>query len=731
MDQLKTQIVTMMGLRSAMNPTSTSSSDGIMTAIYAIFILSIIESLFKYMPFVVAFVMKHGERLVKQRVNTLNMPIISNAINEIHSIILVRNYGTAANTAAQSVHTPGIRSQSETLTDNDLVDALIDYITSLDNCKHLRFTSRFLINNLEDIQITPEIRARVEDYQVESDGIVSSLKLKLYSDVFRVSQLRDFVDKVYKNFLFEKKNKFGTQRFFFNEIPHHVDRNFDGTLRIGNSPKRLLFNMTAFYTFKSLDNIFGEHLKEIKERVDLFINHPEWYKERGIPYTLGIMLYGRPGCGKTSVIKAIAKDSNRHIINISLRENTTQRQLMNLFFDEVILVTNEDGQQSTVIIPIDQRIYVIEDIDCLTSVVYDRGASNNEQTVDDVKIKLLTEDQKADLNAYYDKLLEELEAKIASVATPTSNQPTSSNPPPKNTEATNEQLMKLMNPVDFNNVSFNELWENANHDNLNNVLDGMNDDLQYINNGGRNDFMNLADAYKDTSSGNLMTVTSADSNLSDLNFIELQRNIHIFDVSKMSVITSLIDGDLSLVARLKNWVATNPIEYSLQWLLHCKTNMNAISPIIGSIVNDIIVSNEARLPKIAKTDDSKVNEERGVKLAQEDQKKELINLAFLLNLLDGVLETPGRILIITSNYPDKLDKALVRPGRIDVRIKFDYATTTMIKDMMKHFYELSDNEVAKINIPVELDMKYSPASIIEAFCNNYNDVQASIKSLIN
>jgi chaperone BCS1 len=159
--------------------------------------------------------------------------------------------------------------------------------------------------------------------------------------------------------------------------------------------------------------------------------------------------------------------------------------------------------------------------------------------------------------------------------------------------------------------------------------------------------------------------------------------------------------------------------------------MNAISPTIGSIINGILVSNDNRLPKSNKAveDKDKTMDDRGSKLAQEDQKKELINLAFLLNLLDGVLETPGRILIITSNFPDKLDKALVRPGRIDVRIKFDYATTTMIKDMLKHFYELSDKAASSILVPEELNMKYSPARIIEAFCNNYNNIQAAIKSL--
>ena len=718
MDQLKSQIVTMMGLRSAMNPSSSSSSDGIMTAIYAIFVLSLIESLFKYMPFVIAFLMKHGERLVKSQVQTLNVPMIANAIHEVHSIILVRNSGNSASSSGvRDVHSPAVRLQSESSNDNELVDALIEYITNLDNCKHLRFTSRFLINNTDDIQITPEIRARVEDYQVETDGTVSSLKLKLFSDVYRVRQLREFVDKVYKNYLFEKKNKFGAQRFFFNEIPHHVDRNFDGSIRIGNSPKRLLFNMTPFNTFKSMDNIFGEHLKEIKDRVNLFINNPEWYKDRGIPYTLGIMLYGRPGCGKTSMIKAIAKDSNRHIVNISLRENTTQRQLMNLFFDEVLLVTNEDGQQSTVIIPIEQRIYVIEDIDCLTSVVYDRESKSNETVVDDVKIKLLTEDQKADLNEYYDRLLEELEKRVDSPKQE-----------PNLCSIVTKDIANDLNKLtgEFDNASFNDLWNRSNQS------DPMFDASPIAGFSDMCEFARINDNDNDKIDVSLVNIPSVDFSIeSEIAFIELQRNIHIFEEKNMSMICRLLDDNKELNSKLKLWVASNPIEYALPWLLYCKTNMNAISPTIGSIINGILVSNDNRLPKSNKAveDKDKTMDDRGSKLAQEDQKKELINLAFLLNLLDGVLETPGRILIITSNFPDKLDKALVRPCRIDVRIKFDYATTTMIKDMLKHFYELSDKAASSILVPEELNMKYSPARIIEAFCNNYNNIQAAIKSL--
>jgi hypothetical protein len=44
-----------------------------------------------------------------------------------------------------------------------------------------------------------------------------------------------------------------------------------------------------------------------------------------------------------------------------------------------------------------------------------------------------------------------------------------------------------------------------------------------------------------------------------------------------------------------------------------------------------------------------------------------ITLSGLLNAIDGVTARDGRILFITSNKPDHLDAALLRPGRIDVR----------------------------------------------------------------
>ena len=48
-----------------------------------------------------------------------------------------------------------------------------------------------------------------------------------------------------------------------------------------------------------------------------------------------------------------------------------------------------------------------------------------------------------------------------------------------------------------------------------------------------------------------------------------------------------------------------------------------------------------------------------------DTKSDKLDLSGLLNILDGVVDTPGRIFIMTSNHPERLDAALIRPGRVD------------------------------------------------------------------
>jgi mitochondrial chaperone BCS1 len=51
-----------------------------------------------------------------------------------------------------------------------------------------------------------------------------------------------------------------------------------------------------------------------------------------------------------------------------------------------------------------------------------------------------------------------------------------------------------------------------------------------------------------------------------------------------------------------------------------------------------------------------------------------VTLSGVLNVLDGIVTPFGMLVMMTTNYPERLDAALVRPGRIDKKIEFTNAT---------------------------------------------------------
>lgn len=66
----------------------------------------------------------------------------------------------------------------------------------------------------------------------------------------------------------------------------------------------------------------------------------------------------------------------------------------------------------------------------------------------------------------------------------------------------------------------------------------------------------------------------------------------------------------------------------------------------------------------------------------------------LLQLLDGYLSIDNSICIATTNYYDKLDSALIRPGRFDLTIEMDYLNRQTAIEMCK-YYEVDYKKVFK------------------------------------
>ncbi|KAB5563284.1 BCS1 N terminal-domain-containing protein [Coniochaeta sp. 2T2.1] len=75
------------------------------------------------------------------------------------------------------------------------------------------------------------------------------------------------------------------------------------------------------------------------------------------------------------------------------------------------------------------------------------------------------------------------------------------------------------------------------------------------------------------------------------------------------------------------------------------------------------------------------------KTPAQDAKKEAISLSGLLNAIDGVASHEGRVLIMTTNKPESLDDALIRPGRVDLQVAFTNATTDQAKELFERMYE--------------------------------------------
>jgi mitochondrial chaperone BCS1 len=63
-----------------------------------------------------------------------------------------------------------------------------------------------------------------------------------------------------------------------------------------------------------------------------------------------------------------------------------------------------------------------------------------------------------------------------------------------------------------------------------------------------------------------------------------------------------------------------------------------------------------------------------------------ITLSAFLNIIDGVASSEGRILVMTTNHIEKLDPAILRPGRVDMTVRFRFADSEMMRGIFRAIY---------------------------------------------
>jgi hypothetical protein len=101
-----------------------------------------------------------------------------------------------------------------------------------------------------------------------------------------------------------------------------------------------------------------------------------------------------------------------------------------------------------------------------------------------------------------------------------------------------------------------------------------------------------------------------------------------------------------------------------------------------------------------------------------------LTLSDVLNVIDGLIEMPNRIMILTSNFPDRLDAALIRPGRIDIKLKLDYCSKEMIHNIISYLFDKISkqtiNDKLSDNIVEVLFKKQLTPALVINYCKEWN-----------
>ena len=142
---------------------------------------------------------------------------------------------------------------------------------------------------------------------------------------------------------------------FFNHI---VDFYQEDTLKVGTIDNHGNMGYTNLKE-RDMDTVILQD--DLKNAILRTINefekeeNKEWYSKRNINRVLGMLFYGSPGTGKTSIIRAIATEfkNNIHVIPLS---NMSDQVFMSTLKSEI----SHDPNTKT-------RIWVFEDIDCISS----------------------------------------------------------------------------------------------------------------------------------------------------------------------------------------------------------------------------------------------------------------------------------------------------------------------------------------------------------------------------
>jgi len=516
----------------------------------------------------------------------------------------------------------------------------------------------------------------------------------------------NFIDKAYRWYLDELRKLEDDSRYMYELItPKKITSNSDSSDVTNQKYKR--YQLSDEKTFESL---FFQQKESVVGIVDHFVNKTGKYGVKGYPHKLGLLLHGPPGTGKTSLIKVLAQHTGRSIINVPLSRISTNAELASIFFDREL---NVNGQDVAIPLCFKDVIFVMEDIDAVSKIVRRRDGKTAAQ-MGRTEQFVETPDKKS----LWRMILESSDISCKELAKELINKSErlkKAAHDPQTLSATAHRMARV--------PGISLIGENAENDTIRKIAKEATSSVTAL----MQDYATV-DSFLGKHARSLKQILDTGSEINEA-FENKLLGIYPDGAPSVGSFVSLCSSDL-------------PGEESITQLSKDTANIRVETNNESIVVNyeddsefgtkSSLKSNKCIGPKI---------EGMGYSNSTFRDKRDDLNLSGILNVLDGVVDTPGRMLIITTNHPETLDPALIRPGRIDKKLMLGYMVGEDVVSMVEHYFQtnLVPEQVERVKRSIgssgvlsrpSFSLKISPAEV-EQMASEFEEAEEMIVAIEN